>query len=64
MSDVNVDVEDAVGDLDVYVEVAVLYLDVDVEVVVVVDERVQDDNGKDEAEPVVASVDNDVKVLV
>ena len=66
MSDVNVDVENAVADLDVYVEVAVadLDVDVDVEVAVVVDERVQDDNGKDEVETVVANVDDDVKVLV
>ena len=64
MADLNVDVEDAVVDLDVYVEVAVVDLDVDVEVAVVVDERVQDDNGKDEVETVVANVDDDVKVLV
>ena len=64
VSDVNVDVEVAVGDLDVYVEVAVLDLDVDVEVAVFVDERVQDDNGKDEAETVVAEVDADDEVLV
>ena len=75
MSDVNVDVEDAVADLDVYVEVAVveldvyvevavLDLDVDIEVAVVVDERVQDDNGKDEIETVVAEVDAVDEVLV
>ena len=39
-------------------------LDVDVEVAVVVDERVQDDNGKDEVETVVAEVDADDEVLV
>ena len=39
-------------------------LDVDVEVAVVVDERVQDDNGKDEVETVVAEVDADDDVLV
>ena len=75
MSDVNVDGEDAVadldvyvevavGELDVYVEVAVLDLDVDVEVAVGVDERVQDDNGKDEVETVVAEVDAVDEVLV
>ena len=75
MSDVNVDGEDAVadldvyvevavGELDVYVEVAVLDLDVDVEVAVVVDERVQDDNGKDEVETVVAEGDAVDEVLV
>ena len=75
MSDVNVDGEDAiadldiyvevaVGELDVYVEVAVLDLDVDVKVAVVVDERVQDDNGKDEVETVGAEVDAGNEVLV
>ena len=75
MSDVNVDGEDAVADLDVYVEVAVgeldVYvevavgeLDVYVEVAVVVDERVQDDNGKDEVETVVAEVNAVDEVLV
>ena len=64
MSELNVDVENAVVDLDVYLEVAVADLDVDVEVAVVVDERVHDGNGKDEVETVVANVDDDVKVLV
>ena len=39
-------------------------MDVDVEAAVVVDERVQDDNGKGEVETVVGNVDDDVKVLV
>ena len=60
----NVDVENAVADLDVYVEVAVLDLGVDVEVAGGVDERVQDDNGKDEVEGVDAEVDAVEKVLV
>ena len=64
VSDLSVDVEDAAADLDVYVEVAVLDLDVDVEVAVLVDERVQDDNGKDEVETVVGEVDADNEVLV
>ena len=64
MSDLNVDVENAVADLDVYAEAAVLDLDVDVQVAVVVDEHIQDDNEKDEGETVVANVDDDVKVLV
>ena len=52
------------SDVNVYVEVAVAELDVDVDVTVAVDERVQDANGKDEVETVVANVDGDVKVLV
>ena len=82
MSDVNVDGEDVVADLDVYVEVAVLDvyvevavldvyvkvavldLDADVEVAIAIDERVQDDNGKDEVETVVAEVDAVDEVLV
>ena len=64
MADLDVYVEVAVVELEVYVEVAVLDLDVDVEVAVVVDERVQDDNGKDEVETVVAEVDAVDEVLV
>ena len=64
MSDVNVDAEDAIWELDVYAEVAVVDLDVDVDVTVAVDERVQDDDGKDDVETGVANVADDVKVLV
>ena len=64
IADLDVDVEVTVVDVDVYVEDAVGDLDVDVEDAVVVDERVQDDNGNDEVEGVDAEVDAVEKVLV
>ena len=58
------DVYVEVAVLNVYVEVAVLDLNVDVDVTVAVDERVQDDDGKDDVERVVVEVDAVEEVLV
>ena len=59
-----VDVEKEVVDCDADGADEVVDLDVDVEDEAVVDERVQDDDGKDELETVVANVDDDMEVPV